>query len=85
MTALAQSPSDTSHSPKQIIYLLPDGSIIKPEKLDSLSKAWGKGRIMFRHNQEDDANGTMFLVRMTDAMKQKFDADRIKTNKALQQ
>ncbi|KAF2327750.1 peroxiredoxin family protein [Flavobacterium ginsenosidimutans] len=46
---------------KSIQFLLPDGKILK--NLDSLENAWGKGQVLFRHNEEDDKNGVMHLVK----------------------
>jgi peroxiredoxin len=56
-----------------ITYLLPDGSVLAPGKLDSINKAWGADRVMMKHSAEDDEKGIMRLFRMTDEMKQKLD------------
>lgn len=55
---------------KSTTYLLPDGTVFSIDKLDSLNKAWGDGRVIFSHNKEDDENNIIRLVRMTDEMKQ---------------
>lgn len=69
-SAVAQQPSDTTGSSKQIIYMLPDGSILENEKLDSLNNAWGKDRLTMMHSKEDDEKGIVHLVRITDEMMQ---------------
>ena len=70
----SQLMAQTSPSEKQVTYLLPNGHVLPPEKMDSLEQAWGKGRIRFRHNAEDDAKGIIHLVRLTDQIKQQLDA-----------
>jgi thiol-disulfide isomerase/thioredoxin len=45
--------------------VLPDGSIIAPNKLDSVRNAWAGDRISFRHNDEDDQNHVIHLVRIS--------------------
>jgi len=72
----AQTLSDSIQSSKQEVYLLPDGKILQKNKLDSLENVWGKGRIAFQHNAEDDAKGIVHLVRITDEMLQKFEAQK---------
>ena len=76
--AVAQISSLTMGSTKQTTYLLPDGRVLGPEKLDSLDKAWGEGSMAFRHNQEDDDKGIIHLVRVTDEMKQQEKASLLK-------
>lgn len=49
-------------------FILPDGREILPEKLDSVKKAWNGERILFQHNDQDDQNQVMRLVRMTPEM-----------------
>lgn len=54
-------------------FLLPDGKIFNIEKLDSLNAVWGKNRVLFQHNEEDDKNNVIRLVRLTDEMKQEME------------
>lgn len=68
----AQVTGKTTHTPKQTTYLLPDGSVLAPDKMDSLNKAWGTDRVMYLHNKEDDEKDIIHLARMTDKMKQKI-------------
>jgi peroxiredoxin len=49
-------------------FILPDGKEILPDKLDSVKKAWNGAEISFQHNEEDDKNQAMRLVRMTPEM-----------------
>ncbi len=49
-------------------FILPDGKEISPDKLDSVKKAWNGERISFHHNDDDDKNQVMRLVRMTPEM-----------------
>jgi peroxiredoxin len=49
-------------------FILPDGREITPDKLDSVKKAWNGERILFQHNEGDDKNKVMHLVRMTPEM-----------------
>ncbi|MEI9946749.1 MAG: TlpA disulfide reductase family protein [Chitinophagaceae bacterium] len=74
-TTVAQVSSDTAHSSRKIIYILPDGSILENNKLDSLYKAWGQDRVAVVHTKEDDEKGIIHLVRITDEMMQKSKAD----------
>jgi peroxiredoxin len=53
---------------KQITLLLPDGKAIGFDKLDSIKKSWGADRVLFGHNEEDDRNGIMRLMRKSDEM-----------------
>ena len=79
----AQNQPDTAVVSKKITLLLPDGRILPMEKFDSLEQVWGKGRVMFRHNEEDDAKGIMHLVRVTNEMKQAQDAEKERKKHAL--
>lgn len=66
-------------APEKNTFLLPDGKILKNEKLDSLENAWGEGRVIFMHNEEDDKKGIIHLLRKTDEMDRKYkemDAER---------
>jgi peroxiredoxin len=71
MGAVAQPSSGTTNLSERATLLLPDGKILKNDKLDSLAVVWGEGRIVFSHNEKDDAKGIVHLVRMTDEMKKK--------------
>lgn len=46
--------------------LMPDGSPVGWNKLDSIKKEWGADRLRFRHNSEDDKNHVMRLYRLSD-------------------
>ena len=61
---IAQGSPDTTQSPKQIRYVLPDGKVLALEKWDSLERAWGKGRVALGHSEEDDSNGIVHLVHL---------------------
>jgi peroxiredoxin len=74
-----QATGKTIQLPKQTTYLLQDGSVLAPDKLDSISKAWGEDRLAFQHGPEDDEKGIMRLVRITDEMKQKMEDQRNKS------
>lgn len=74
----AQSSATTKPPARQTTYLLPDGRTLLPGKWDSLEQAWGKGRIMFQHTEEDDAKGIIHLVRQTDEIKQQQDEQKEK-------
>ncbi|WP_158542169.1 peroxiredoxin family protein [Pedobacter chinensis] len=76
LQVMAQSSKETTQSSKPTTYLLPDGKVFPIIKWDSLEQAWGKGRIMFMHNEEDDKKGIIHLVRLTDEMKQKIDKQK---------
>lgn len=76
---MAQASADTTTTSRQTTFLLPDGSVLPPDKFDSLEQAWGKGRIRFRHNAADDVNGTMRLERITDDMKKVSDAEDMRS------
>jgi len=54
-------------SKKSIQFILPNGKVLK--NLDSLQNAWGKDQILFKHNEEDDKNGVMHLVKKTSEFK----------------
>lgn len=60
-------------STEKTTFLLPDGKVFNIEKLDSLNGAWGKNRVLFKHNEEDDKNNIIWLVRQTDEMKQEME------------
>lgn len=63
---IAQASPDTTRTKKRVTLLLPDGRVLPHDKWDSLEQAWGKGRIAFIHNAEDDAKGVLHLTRQTD-------------------
>jgi peroxiredoxin len=80
LPCMGQVSSDTTRSKKQTTYLLPDGRALSLAKWDSLEQAWGKGRIILQHTEEDDKKGTIHLVRLTDEMLQQM-ADRDRESK----
>lgn len=68
-------------SKKHPVYILPDGRVLAPDKLDSLIKVWGRERIMVKHDSEDDKKGVVHLVRITDEMKAKLEQDNLNNEK----
>jgi peroxiredoxin len=72
-----QTSTGDDSSKKSITFLLPNGEVLK--NLDSLENAWGKGQILFKHNEEDDKNGVMHLVKKSSDFKDK----ETKSKKAL--
>jgi peroxiredoxin len=51
-------------------YMMPDGSFISKDKIDSVNKSWN-GALMFEHEAKDQAQGVLHLVKLSDAaMKQ---------------
>jgi peroxiredoxin len=51
-------------------YMMPDGSFISKDKIDSVRKAWN-GALFLGHMESDKSQGVVHLVRLTDAdMKQ---------------
>lgn len=64
-------------------FILPDGKEISPEKLDSVKKAWNGERILFQHNDKDDKNHVMRLVRMTPEMAKMLAEQDEKQKKAM--
>jgi len=65
-------------------FILPDGTEISPDKLDSVKKAWNGARILFQHNKEDDENHVMHLIRMNSEMAKTRDSLAANRHKALQ-
>src|SRR6218665_727672 len=53
---------------KKPTFILPNGKILKNDKLDSLENAWGKGRIQIVHSKDDDKKGIMRLMRKSDEL-----------------
>lgn len=70
-------------STKATTYLLPDGRQLDPSKIDSLEQAWGKGRLSFGHNKEDDEQGIIHLIQVTDDMIRKAAEQREADKQAL--
>ncbi|MET3501307.1 peroxiredoxin [Mucilaginibacter rubeus] len=64
-------------------FILPDGKEILPDKLDSVKKAWNGERILFQHNDEDDKNQVMRLVRMTPEMARMLAEQDLKRQRAI--
>jgi peroxiredoxin len=81
--AIAQSKSDAKQDSKPITYLLPDGKVFDIMKFDSLSTVWGKDRVTFKHDENDDNKGIIHLMRITDEMKKKMDERKAANNQAL--
>lgn len=51
-------------------FIMPDGSVLPPDKLDSVSKAWGDGNMSFLKKSADDEKGVIYLVRETEQTKE---------------
>ncbi|MEO3408502.1 TlpA disulfide reductase family protein [Mucilaginibacter sp. CAU 1740] len=67
MCANAQKKTGTEQSP---IYMMPDGTIISKDKIDSVSKAWN-GAIFIGKEDKDKDKGVLHLIRLSDSeMKQ---------------
>lgn len=64
-----QTSTATNASTKVIKFVLPNGEVLKNNNIDSLENVWGKGQILFKHNEDDDKNGVMHLVKKTSAYK----------------
>lgn len=73
----------SSGTPKSWKMMLPDGRMLGPGGLDSLERIWGKGRIRFKHNEEDDEKGIMHVVQITDEMWQEIQIQEKKNKEAL--
>lgn len=65
-------------------FVLPDGREIPVDKLDSVKKAWN-GKVMFRHNDEDDKKHIMHLIRETPEMEKQFEEASRKQHQAMQE
>jgi peroxiredoxin len=83
LSVMAQVASGSGHSPDQNIkYLMPDSSVFPIEKLDSLKKAWG--RVLFVHNKQDDANGIVHLMQMTNEIRHQLEEENSKRQQAME-
>jgi peroxiredoxin len=71
----AQENKDGKILTKSTTFLLPDGKKLNPKKLDSLESAWGKGRVLFSHSEEDDKKGIIRLIKKTDSQIKKDQAE----------
>jgi peroxiredoxin len=81
---IGQTAADTTAGAgRKMVFVLPDGRLLAPDRFDSLEHAWGKGRIMFHHSEADDEKGIMHLVRVTDEMKAKSDSLAIEKKRML--
>lgn len=68
VNAQASPDGKTAQPVNNFTYVMPDGSVLPKEKLDSLVKAWGANNIMLKHDADDDKKNIRRLVRMTDKM-----------------
>lgn len=57
-------------------YILPNGKEFNIQKLDSLTAAWGEGRVQFIHKADDPEKKTIWLERLTDEMIQEREAQK---------
>lgn len=55
---------------KSPTFIMPDGSVLPSDKLDSVSKSWGDGNMSFLKKGADDEKGIIYLVRETEQMKE---------------
>lgn len=58
-------------------YMMPDGTLISKDKIDSVRKAWG-GALFIGHEESDKAKGVLHLVRLTDADMKQIDEKNAK-------
>lgn len=57
----------------KLTFMLPDNTVLAPNSLDSLIKAWGgRDKVFFTHNSQDDSNHVMHLVKATPEMLKKL-------------
>jgi proline iminopeptidase len=70
LAARAEANSATATAaPQAITYLLPDSSVLAPNKVDSLIQAWGgRDKVFFTHNAKDDSNHVMHVIKATPEM-----------------
>lgn len=59
----------------KVTYILPDGSAVGADKLDSIRRAWGADRVIMRHNDDDDHKKIVRLEQLTDKMLQDMAAN----------
>jgi peroxiredoxin len=55
-------------------YMMPDGTFIQKDQLDSVNKSWN-GALTFEHQEKDKAQGVLHVVRLSDAVMKQI-ADR---------
>lgn len=75
ITATAQENKGGEILTNNTTFLLPNGKKLNPNKLDSLENAWGKGKVLFAHSEEDDKKGIIRLIKKTDSQIKKDQAD----------
>lgn len=63
-------------------FIMPDGSVLPNEKFDSVSKAWGEGNMSFMKKSADDEKGVIYLVRVTEEMKEANRKRELETKRA---
>jgi len=72
INARGQDNFKTTVEQQKNTYLLPNGKPLKEDKFDSLENAWGKNRVLFSHNENDDKNGIIHLIRLTVEMEKEM-------------
>ena len=58
-------------------YMMPDGTFISKDKIDSVRKAWN-GALFIGHQESDRAQGVLHLVRLTEADMKQIDEKNAK-------
>jgi peroxiredoxin len=74
ISAKAQKDSSAMQATR---YMMPDGSFISKDKIDSVSKAWN-GALWLAHQESDRAQGILHLVHLTDADMKQMDEKNAK-------
>ncbi|GGH72920.1 peroxiredoxin [Filimonas zeae] len=68
--ANAQATGQKITMSKTPTFIMPDGSVLPADKLDSVSRSWGDGNMTFMKKTADDEKGIIYLVRETAQMKE---------------
>jgi peroxiredoxin len=72
----AQKDSLVSQAPPTT-YMMPDGTFITKDKIDSVSKAWN-GALFLAHMESDNAKGVLHLIRLTENEMKQMDEKNAK-------
>ncbi|WP_259067032.1 peroxiredoxin family protein [Mucilaginibacter sp. X4EP1] len=64
MVIKAQTKPGSTQTPT---YMMPDGTFISKDKIDSVSKAWN-GALTLEYEEKDKAQGILHLVKLSDAV-----------------
>jgi thiol-disulfide isomerase/thioredoxin len=74
MDVKAQTQAGSAPTP---IYMMPDGTFITKNKIDSVRKAWN-GALFIGYEESDKAKGILHLVRLTDSDMKQIDEKNAK-------